>query len=143
MDLSKLPQLDGWIGDEFDPRTFLLSSVSVAEVAAVSLLFWPEFVEYRDCVFLKFAYNRTAIDTWFDELKEDGHAVESVVNHLHLWDVFAADTPAENAVLAELASRIGKMWSSALAESFPDREFIVTATDDPNDYGPTLSVRSV
>lgn len=49
MDLSKLPQLEGWIsGEVADPRAFPQANVTVGEAAALSLLFWPAFTEYRD-----------------------------------------------------------------------------------------------
>lgn len=145
MDLSKLPQLEGWMtdGENFDPRTFLLSSVTVGEAAAMSLLFWPEFTEYRGCVFLTFLFDAQAIDNWFGEFKEDGRAVEAVVNHVHLWDVFAPKTEAEYALLSELGPRLGEMWKAALKLSFPTREFAVSVTDEANDYGPTVSFCSI
>lgn len=143
MDLSKLPQLEGWMaGVDFDPRTFILSTTTVAEAAATSLLFWPEFIEYRGCVFLRFVFDEGAIENWFSELNGDGRAVESVANHVHLWDVFAAKTDAENRVLAELASRLAKMWNAALRLAFPDREFVITVAGESDDYGPTVSFRS-
>jgi hypothetical protein len=143
VDLSKLPQLEGWMtGTDFDPRTFILSTTTVAEAAAISLLFWPEFVEYRGCVFLKFVFDEQAVENWFNELKGDGRAVESVTNHVHLWDVFAAKSHAENRVLAGLASRLAEMWYSALRLAFPDRKFVVTVADESDDYGPTVSFRS-
>lgn len=143
MDLGGLPQLEGWMaGVDFDPRTFILSTVTVAEAAAISLLFWPEFIEYRGCVFLKFVFDERVVESWFSKLNGDGKAVESVVNHVHLWDVFAAKTDAENGVLAELASRLAEMWNAALRLAFPDREFVVAAASGADDYGPTVSFRS-
>jgi len=144
VDLSKIPQLDGWIADggDFDPRTFLLSSVTIGEAAAMSLLLWPEFTEYRSCVFLRFLFDTQAIDKWFGELKGDGRAVESVVNHLHLWDVFAPKTEPEYVLVSELAPKLGEMWMAALKRTFSSREFVVSVTSEANDYGPTVSFRS-
>lgn len=143
MDLSKLPQLEGWIsGEVADPRAFLQANVTVGEAAALSLLFWPAFTEYRDCVFLDFLFDRPGVDRWFDELKGDKSAVESVVNHVHLWDVFAPKSDAEYVVLSEIAPRIGEMWLAALRREFPDREFVISVADESADYGPTISFRS-
>ncbi|WP_213457138.1 hypothetical protein [Rhizomonospora bruguierae] len=144
MDLSKLPQLEGWIraGEEFDPRTFLQSTATVGEAAAMSTLFWPEFTEYRNGVFLRFLFERHGVDVWFDELKGDKSAVEGVVNHVHLWDVFPPKSEAEYTVLAELAPRIAAMWCAALKSAFPAREFVVSVADASEDYGPTISIRS-
>ncbi|MGI5153084.1 hypothetical protein ACQEVC_43055 [Plantactinospora sp. CA-294935] len=144
MDLSKLPQLEGWIraGEEFDPRTFLLSTATVGEAAAMSTLFWPDFTEYRRGVFLSFLFEQRGVDAWFDELKGDKSAVEGVVNHVHLWDAFAPKSEAEYTVLSELASRIAAMWRAALKSAFPTREFVVSVADASEDYGPTISIRS-
>ncbi|WP_214105138.1 hypothetical protein [Acrocarpospora catenulata] len=145
MDLSKITQLDGFISANgaFDPRTFLLSSVTVGEAAAVSLLFWPQFTEYRGGVFLKFLFEEQAVDNWFGELKGDLHAVESVVNHVHLWDAIVSKSSAEYQVLSELAIRVGEMWMAALGMAFPAMRFLVTVTDEDTDYGPTISFHSV
>ncbi|GAA3841232.1 hypothetical protein GCM10022226_74580 [Sphaerisporangium flaviroseum] len=94
-------------------------------------------------MFLKFLFEEQAVDNWFGELKGDPHAVESVVNHVHLWDVIAPRSRAEYQVLSELAIRIGEMWSAALERAFPARRFLVTVTDEATDYGPTVSFRSV
>lgn len=144
MDLSKLPQLQGWLtdGKEFHLYSFLLSTVTVGEAAAVSTLFWPEFTEYRGGVFLGFTFEQRGVDIWFDELKGDMSAVEGVVNHVHLWDVFAPKSEAEYAVLNDLAQRIAAMWRAALKSAFPSREFIVAVADASEDYGPTISLRS-
>jgi hypothetical protein len=143
VDLRKLPQFEGWMADgDLDPRTFILSTVTVAEAAATSLLFWPEFVEYRGCVFLKFVFDEGAVENWFTELNGDGKAVESVANHVHLWDFFAARTDAENGVLVQLASRLSEMWNAALLLAFPDRRFVVAVSRESDDYGPTVSFRS-
>jgi hypothetical protein len=143
VDLSKLPQLEGWIaGGAADPRAFLLANVTVGEAAALSLLFWPAFTEYRDCVFLSFLFERHSVDRWFDELKGDKSAVESVVNHVHLWDVFAPKSEDEYAILSGIAPRIGEMWLAALKHQFPGREFVISVADESVDYGPTISFRS-
>ncbi|MEN3538233.1 hypothetical protein AAH991_24195 [Microbispora sp. ZYX-F-249] len=144
VDLSKLPQADGWMttADGFDVRAFLLANVTVGEAAALSLLFWPEFVEYRDCVFLGALFDKRSVDTWFEELKGDRSAVENVVNHLHLWDVFAPRSESEYAILPEVASRVAAMWRAALRDAFPAREFVVAVLGEEGDYGPTVSFRS-
>ena len=143
MDLSKLPQLEGWIaGEVADPRAFLLANVTVGEAAALSLLFWPSFTEYRDCVFLDFLFDRPGVERWLDELNGDRSAVEKVVNHVHLWDVFAPKSEVEYVVLSEIAPRIGEMWLGALRREFPEREFVISIANEGADYGPTISFHS-
>jgi hypothetical protein len=109
VDFSKLPQVAGFAseGEVFDPRAFLLSSVTATEAAALLLLCWPGFTEYRGGVLLSFLFDGPAIDKWFDQMEGDVRAVESMVNHVHLWDVLPPKSPAEHQVLAELAGQVG------------------------------------
>ncbi|MFI5871688.1 hypothetical protein ACIBAH_04460 [Streptomyces sp. NPDC051445] len=114
------------------------SNVSVAEAAALADLYWPKFVEYRDGVFLGFKFDRNAVDDWFDHLQDDVRAVESVVNHVHLWDYFVITLESEYAALPALAESISVIWRAAAQAAFPDREFEVGVSDGSGDYGPTL-----
>jgi len=69
--------------------------------------------------------------------------VESVVDHVHLWDIFDPESDLQYQALSELAMRVSIMWRSAPTTAFPRRRFIVDTSDADNDYGPTLSFRSV
>lgn len=144
MDLSGLPQLSGWIrpNEQFDPRSFLLSAVTVGEAAALSILLWPQFVEYRGGVFLEFVFEQDAVDVWFNELKGDVAGVEGVVNHIHLWDAFSAASEQEREVLEELANRVAEMWRASARSTYPSRDLVVFVSHASDDYGPTLTIRS-
>ena len=144
MDFSKLPQVAGFAvqGEVFDPRTFLLSTTTATEAAALLLLCWPGFIEHRGGIFLSFLFDGPAIDKWFDHMNGDIQAVESVVNHVHLWDVLPPKSEAEHQVLAELAGTVAAMWRAALREAFADRVFVVVVADETIDYGPTVSFHS-
>lgn len=145
MDLRRLPQLNGWLSDSevFDPKTFMLANVTVGEVAVISSFFWPEFAEYRGCVFLGFVFDSATIDLWYNRFRGDTEAIEAMVNHIHLWDYLAPKNDAERTALSEVAVRVSQMWRAALRAAFPGREFSISVTDDPDDYGPTVSFHSV
>ncbi|WFE50001.1 hypothetical protein [Micromonospora sp. WMMD1155] len=138
--LSDYRQLAQWVDEngEFDIRSFLLLNETVPNAAVLAELFWPHFVEYRGGVFLAFLFEEKGVDMWLENLKGDVVSVESVLNHVHLWDFFSPKSKDEYAGLSKLTERIGTMWREALRVSFPDRSFVVTFTDDPADYGPTL-----
>jgi len=95
----------------------------------------------RGCVLLKERYDERNFEAWWTELNGDRAAIEEVVNHLHLWDVFDA---REEQVPEEALNSIGEVlvrtWRCALSEQFPDRSFRVELSNDESDYGPTLSV---
>ncbi|WP_322749977.1 MULTISPECIES: hypothetical protein [unclassified Frankia] len=145
MDLMKIPQVRDWTsgGSEFDPRAFVLSNVTVAEAVAVSMILWPEFIEYRGCLFLKFLFDEQGVDTWFEQLQGDRRSIEAVVNHLHLWDVLAPGCDVEYDVLGDFANRIAEMWRAVVRVCFPSRSFIVETRNDTKEYGSTLVFYSV
>ena len=145
MDPRELPQIKEWLaGDEpFHPIGFVMANCSVAEAVTLAMIFWPEFVEYRGGVFLKWAFIQRNVDTWFDEAGDDRSRVEVVVNHLHFWDAFSLKRAEDYLAVSALAVKVASMWRAALRESFPGREFDVMLTDQTNDYGPTVTFRSL
>ncbi|MFB7371983.1 hypothetical protein ACFC0D_19310 [Streptomyces sp. NPDC056222] len=143
MDLNPrgLPQLLEWVvesDEEFHLQGFTSSTVSVAEAIALAALYRPEFVEYEGCVFLGFKFDRGGVDEWLENQSGDRRAVESVVNHVHLWDYFPLTSDAEYAALASLAEEIAAMWRNAVRDAFPGRKFEIAVSDGTGDYGPTL-----
>jgi hypothetical protein len=144
MDSRGLSQLSEWVigaqADGYNLQGFMSANVSVAEAVALADLYWPKFVEYRNRVFLGFKFDRKGIDDWYGNLQGDWQAVESVVNHVHLWDYFTITSESEYAVVPELAESIAVMWRAAVRAAFPDREFEVAVSDGSADYGPTLKL---
>jgi hypothetical protein len=137
-----LPQLSEWVtgaeADGYHLQGFMSVNVSVAEATALADLYWPKLVEYRDCVFLGFKFDGKSVDEWHGRLSGDWRAVESVVNHVHLWDYFVITLESEYAALPELADSIAVMWQAAVQKAFPGREFEITVSDGSGDDGPTL-----
>jgi hypothetical protein len=142
MDPRGLPQLSEWVtgaeADGYHLQGFMSANVSVAEAAALADFYWPKFVEYRDRVFLGFKFDGKSVDDWYGRLSGDWREVESVVNHVHLWDYFVITLESEYAALPELAETIAVMWRAAVQKAFPGREFEVTVSDSSGGYGPTL-----
>lgn len=144
MDPLEIPQLKEWAGssDELDPRGFIMANGTLANAKAISMILWPEFVEYRDCIFVTFLFESQGVDAWMERLDGDRKAVECAVNHLHLWDVFALRSDAERRAASSFSFEIAAMWRVAIKVAFPGRDFSVRVTDEPDDYGPTLTLSS-
>lgn len=122
---------------------FIGQTVSVARAVAVGNLIWPRFEEVRGCVLLANRHAEASVDQWWDQLDGDRSRIESVLNHLHLWDVFPSDDDIDDReAFRDLARVMQAAWRSALASEYPDRTFEVTCTglaaDDP-EYGPTVT----
>ncbi|SIN33899.1 hypothetical protein [Micromonospora cremea] len=142
--LHALPQVKEWVDGwgSFDHGSFVLVNTTVAEAVVLADILWPRFVEYRGGVFLGFRFDAEGVDTWLAELDGDVPRVESMINHLHLWDIMNPAGDAEYVALSALAPRIAEAWRAALLLRLPDRDFVVTVADDPEDYGPTLYLAS-
>ena len=140
VDYHKFPDVNNLFhpGD-FDLRMFLRVSVPLTHVAAVLQLAWPAFVEYRGGVFLSFLFDREGVDRWFAQEGANVASVERVCNHVHLWDVVTTDSTEAREALSSIGAELQRIWSVALRSAFPERRFVVSFSDEPDDYGPTLS----
>lgn len=143
MDPLTLPQIAAWAPDgDFEPRSFLQANSTIAEAVALTAVFWPAFVEYRGRVFLEMAFEQAVVDDWFTQLG-DGAAVEAVVNHLHVWDLFGVNGEAEEEAAVFLASTIAETWHAAASKRFPGTSFTVSMSNEAEDYGPTVTLTSI
>lgn len=102
----------------------------------------PEFIEVRGCVLRSGQFTSETLQGFWNATNGNISAIESAINHLHLWDVVAADTDVEHiqTELLKAAEAIASTWRAALALAFPDRLFEVLVTDD---YGPTVTCFTV
>ena len=86
----------------FELRTFIGARVTPIEAVAVGALVWPEFVEYRDGVFLAALFDTAGLDAWFARAGSTVASVEAMANHLHLWDAFPAQSDEDRGALTAL-----------------------------------------
>jgi hypothetical protein len=138
LDLRAFSDLDEFLRPDGspDPRPYLAATGSAPMLASVMAFLAPPFVEHRDGVFLGFAFNRPIVDDWFDKL--GGVAdVESMVNHVHVWDLLPTRGFSE-AEARRLVEPIAWFWRTALRGAYADREFVVL-TDVDGSYGPELT----
>ena len=95
---------------------------------AFTTLFWPSFVEFDGCVL--FADFSTKSYTGFmTQCKGDRAAVDSVMNHRHLLDLFADPAVKEKTTAAQmeyLGTVLRDIWDTKLRRDFPEREVRVT-----------------
>jgi len=131
----------------FEPPMRLLDVIGVkiglSGTLAVAAILWPKFVEVRGCVLLSCRYDATEFEGWWSQLDGDHTAIEDMVNHLHLWDVFpAVDDPLAERGLVELGELMAESWRYALRSAYPGRDFLVSFDMEEEEYGPTVSFRS-
>ena len=95
---------------------------------AYASLFWPVFTEIDECVLLGPGVPESYA-AWRASHGDDPGAIEAVLNHLHLLDLFPmAPEPSRDAVL-HLGIVLREMWTAKLHRDFPDRQFIVSFSE--------------
>lgn len=112
--------------------------MTTEHLSSLADLFCPDFVVVGDAVLRKEAYEPLNFQRWIDETGGDTQAVEATLNHVHLYDIVDEDDPNLEALRSALA-RIQICWAAILKERFPERSFRLVASDEPDDYGPTLT----
>jgi hypothetical protein len=135
---EELPKFRAW-SEQFEPpadtSAYIAQEVSVTGATVLSELFFPELVEVQDCVLLATRYEPSNFDGWWERTGGDHTAIERVLNHLHLWDLFEPSGEEEERALDVLSRKIAFAWRSCAEARFPERSFEVNVTDE---YGPTV-----
>jgi hypothetical protein len=81
--------------------------------AAVSLtaLFWPRFVDVDGAVLRADGFTTDSLRSWRASLGSDVRAIEEVINHVHLWDLFDLDAdPVPDDALLHLGGVLTETW---------------------------------
>ncbi|WP_146214538.1 hypothetical protein [Streptomyces sp. ICBB 8177] len=117
---------------------FLTQHASLAIVLALSDIFWPAFIEVRNCILRERSYEEQNLDAWFQATSGDRASIESTLNQLKLWQVIECkETVEDDAALHRIARVIANCWRAALKESFPQEEFDVRLLKTPD--GPIVT----
>ena len=125
------------------PDTNLWSSTNQHLSAPVAVLacklLMPDFVEDGGLVFLSANYNADALNQWRKQDNISPEALQRIVNHVHLYDVFSGDpSPIELEHLRFVLRNMQATWQICLEATFPQRSFLVECFDEPYEYGPTI-----
>jgi hypothetical protein len=93
--------------------------------AAYLALAWPDFVVHDESVFLSRPGSKT-YDDWMKQCKGDKAAVERVMNHQHILDLFLHSQMQPTFEIAiHLCEVLKDMWSCKLKRDFPNRQMVV------------------
>jgi hypothetical protein len=142
-DPMDLPRAAAWkasFGGRLGLTDYLAQEGGATLALAFAALFWPAFVEVRGCVLLAERYDERGFEGWWTQLEGRRREIEATVNHLHIWDLFAPDDEdLPPGALGDLTKVLAGTWACALGAEFPQRRFDITVTDEPDDYGPTVT----
>lgn len=120
--------------DEFD---YLMNNLGIASGVMFADLIFPTWIEVRGCVLRESQYEQQNFEQWWETTNGTVPAVEAVINHLHLWDLFEPKDDIDYRALEVLAPKVAFGWHCSAKQQFPDRDFEAEVTDD---YGPTIEI---
>lgn len=140
MDDEKLiPDLADWRklnGKDFSIEDWLVGEGNVKFAIGYSILFWPEFIEYDDCIIFKNHFDKNNFENWknTDYIKNYAQ-IESVLNHIHILDLFGTDEKKDEVNYEQilfLGNKLCEIYSSKLKIEFPNKEFIFDFNGNEN-----------
>jgi hypothetical protein len=92
-------------------------------------LFWPNFTEHDGCVFFA-GFSEDSYRGFMQHTGGNRQAVEAVMNHWHILDLFPGSRPAREQVVY-FGRLLREVWASKLASEFPHRRFVVSFPEEP------------
>jgi hypothetical protein len=140
-----IPELRDWNdGRGIDVETWISRIGNIEEAIGFSRLFWPEFVLHDDCV-LRDGLRQEDYRSFLAQNNSDRQAVERVMNHVHIVDLFECreegrDPTAEQLVFWGRVLR--EIWQTKLDRDFPKLNiqvsFLEVGVEELMDYELTV-----
>jgi hypothetical protein len=90
-------------------------------------LFWPRFIEVDGYVLRASQYDPDNLTAWRERHPTNRSAVEDVINHVHLEDLYGGNQ--KGAKLTAAGQNLAGAWRHALAAQFPGRPIRVELDD--------------
>jgi hypothetical protein len=123
-----VPETKAWNeGRGIDLLSWIGCVGSFEHAIGYAQIFWPELVEHDGCVFLASRFGETSYAGFMQQTHGDRRAVERVMNHQHVLDLFeGSEREPTRAQVIYLGRILREIWSSKLARELPDKRFVVT-----------------
>jgi hypothetical protein len=117
--------VDAWISGEGDYE----------HLVGYSRILWPNFVEYDQCI-LRAGFSKKSYKGFLQQTKGNRTAVEAVMNHEHVLDLFVNAEPKPTREMVLYIGRLLKeIWQAKLSRDFPGKAITVSF---PEDYSEDL-----
>ena len=119
------------LGDSgLDPADWIAETGSHEALIGYLDLVWRDFVLHDGCL-LRASFSVENYDHWMEHLGGDRTAVEVMINHVHVLDLFDRDQPGITRAQVVLVGRLlREMWTAKLAREFPDLDITVSFPED-------------
>ncbi|WP_446436407.1 hypothetical protein [Pseudomonas sp. 1152_12] len=131
----------GWAKkDNIDIFSYVSAMCNPEDCLLFCRLLFPDFFVSQGAIFLSAKYDHDVFVVWLKKFDGDARAVEKIMNHTHLYDVFSGCTDeVDDVVFEQLAETIALSWRLVLKDKFPERKFSVDVSNSDQDYGPTVT----
>jgi len=115
-----------------------------AELVGYARILWPSFIEHDGCVFMAGRFTENNYQGFMRQTGGNKTAVESVMNHIHVLDLFSNAPSPSRELVRYLGQLIKETWTAKLLRDLPNRRFNVSfypegATSDLIQYEVTFS----
>jgi len=146
MDLNHLNKYQDWKSSldssaDLNIWDYIDYNIHPEDVLILSELFFPKFIEIDDCIFFEFRFDENTYQTWRLNFGNDRRAIEAMINHVHIYDIFSHCEPdIEDSVFDRLAQVLQNAWSMYFQKVFPDKKIEIEYVSGEQDYGPTLYI---
>jgi hypothetical protein len=120
-----IPELPKWNnGKGIDIDSWICCVGSFEHAVGYSRLFWPEFLMHDDSVFFREGFSIESYKGFMHQSSGDRSAVERVMNHRHLADLFCEPSlsPTREQLLY-VGDVLQQMWTAKLHRDFPGISF--------------------
>jgi hypothetical protein len=125
--ISELTEWRKFNGNDFSIEDWIVSEGNIKFLIAYSLILWPKFTEYDDCVILKNRFDIQNFENWKNTEYVKSYAqIESVLNHIHILDLFGTDEKRDEINYEQivfLGNKLCEIYSAKLKVDFPERIF--------------------
>jgi hypothetical protein len=103
-------------------------------------IYTPDIVKFEKGFFLTERISAIGYDVWMGNLNKNIIEVEKIINHIHIYDLFAHfNGDVDENIFLEIGKQMELSWKMYLKHKFPLEEFVINFDDGKNDYGPTIT----
>jgi hypothetical protein len=132
-----------WI-DDLTPLGWLQHAGSVGQAIAYVDLFWPDFIEHDGCILRADHFSEDTYRKWLKSTDGNRDAVEAVMNHTHLTDLFPYQKyESTHEQLIKLGYSLKGMWQTKLDRDFPGRCYVSLFQDGQTLDSIQITVKSL
>jgi hypothetical protein len=124
-----IPELKDWNGGTgIDIESWIGCEGDYKHLIGYARILWPDFTEHDGCIFQGDSVDEENYRAFLAQTKGNKTAVEKVLNHRHIVDIFSRshhEMPSASVVLY-LGRLMAEILQAKLNRDFPDRKVTVT-----------------